>query len=346
MTMNPKDHFVVGLIIYTALLWGGIESRHGEFWITCILVITGLALYHTVVCSMTNFCAIWGSRLSCLVFPSWLVAYEYLRHAIVQSYDQSGFTFFSIGQAVPLLFVQQIAGITGFWSLTLVVGIAISLHLTLRRKRSIVRYLLFAAVALAAMLTSLTTFPRKQGSNQFDRTASVLTVPFPLSVSSLDAVSAFVNSLVESEGGCTILGAETMVSLNLTKDEVRFCPEDLLWQELSMRTGQSVLVGAWINLEGRDDRINAIVQIRDGRVVGAQSKHRLAPFVESQPLGTHALVSFGWIPEETVRNATPPKEAERLMAGFPKPQGVQTGVCYDIFLVRRTWKDSTRAMKS
>ena len=108
-------------------------------------------------------------------------------------------------------------------------------------------------------------------------------------------------------------------------------PDDLAWQDISRQGNCSVLIGAWVIVQGRNDRINAIVQIRNGDVVGVESKHHLVPVVESQTIGSRWLVNMGWVPKDAVRDVMSPGVAAEILKPFGKLQGIQSRVCYDIF---------------
>lgn len=235
---------------------------------------------------------------------------------------------------MPTVIARPLAAIGGIWLLSFVMAFLIWLvdFLFNRRQCRFVQ-----AISLCVLAALSWVFIAK---NWFDQAYSwdahkwLVTVPFPISSISAPAVFEFVSDAdsAAKKSAIFVLGSETMIAIRMKGGEIEFDrPEDEIWRDLSTRANRSVVVGAWLSLDGRDARINAIVQFREGKVAGIAAKHRLAPFVESQPLGTKSLISLGWLPEDAVRNATPPAEAEKLLRRFPKPHGVQTGVCYDIF---------------
>jgi apolipoprotein N-acyltransferase len=261
------------------------------------------------------------------------VLYEFTRYYATFLYDGSGLTFFSLGQFLPLGGLQ-LASVGGIWLLTFVTALLIWLivsvfHVGSTRTRSIACVASFGLLAIPVFAGDGMIYERDS-----EEEAVIMTVPFPVSFSSISAVKQFASDprLIADEESLTILGPETMLELRLIDGAITFNrPQDEPWKEVSTTRNCSVLIGAWIIMENRDDRINAIVQIREGEVVGVEPKHRLAPFVESQPFGTGSLVEMGWIPEDAVRDATLPGAANERLRCFTKPQGIQTGVCYDIF---------------
>jgi len=332
--MKFIDDFIVGIAIYAVMFWGLFECGGGGFLVIGSVLMVLFAIYHCIFCSIVKFQSYWKHQFSFLLIPSWVVVYEYSRHLVAYSYDESGLTFALIGQFTPTVITRSLAAIGGIWLLSFVMAFLIWLVVFFfnHRQRRYVQ-----AISLCGLAALPWVFIAK---NRFDHACSwdahnwLVTIPFPISSISAPAVFEFVAEAdsFEKESPIVVLGSETILAIKMEGGEIEFDrPEDELWQDLSTRANRSVVVGAWILMDGREDRINAIVQFSEGEVVGVAAKHRLAPFVESQPPGTKSLISLGWLPDDAVRNATPPDVAEKLLADVPKPHGVQTGVCYDIF---------------
>ncbi len=331
--MRLIDHFILGLFFYGCIFLGILESRGGSFWRIWILLSISFAAFHCVFMFFVSFHSAIKSRAGWFLVPCICVFYEFARHLVTFLYDGSGLTFFTLGQFLPLDGIQP-ASIGGIWLLTFVAAFLIWLIVSVfyavaTRARQTACLASFGVLA-TSLLTGVATINQGKVGDE----VAVMTVPFPVSSSSVSAVKQFASDArsITDDGPLTILGSETMLELRLIDRVITFLRhQDEQWKELSTTPNCSVVIGAWICMENRNDRINAIVQIRDGQVVAVEPKHRLAPFVESQPCGTGSLVKMGWIPEDAVRNATPPKVANELLSNFPKPQGIQAGVCYDIF---------------
>lgn len=331
--MTKLDHFIVGLICYGCIYLGILESRGGSFWRIWILLSISFAAFHCAFIAVVDIPAAIRAKVGWLLVPCICVLYEFTRHLATLFYDGSGLTFFTFGQFLPLGGLQ-FASTGGVWSLTFVSALLVCLIIS-SFSAGATRNLRIAYLASFGVLTIwFFTGVRATNGHGFDGDASIVTVPFPTSALSLPAVIQFASdrqSIADDEP-LTALGPETMLQLRLFDRDFTFVrSQDKMWREVLTTPKCSVLIGAWITLDDREDRINAVVQIRDGEIVGVAPKTRLAPFVESQPLGTDLLVALGWIPADAIRNATSPAEAEELLRDYPKPQGVKTGVCYDIF---------------
>lgn len=323
--------FVASLLVYCVVLAGVFTSHGGVFWrVGCLLAIS-FAVYHLVFVWLVNWRALLKSPAVCVLLPSAIVCYEYLRHCLVYFYDGSGFTLLVLGQFVPSAFGLQLASWGGIWLLSFWCGFLIALMwLTIDRNRRC-RTRVACGWLLTGLLAAFWISDSLASAVEGRSVATVVAVPLPVSQDSVAVVTSFVNDC-RLAGVPTVLAPETMLNLRMDRDTLLFDrPNDLAWLEISRQANCVVLVGSWIQVPGREDRINAIVQIRDGEVVGARSKLRLAPFVESRPLGTQWLENARWIPDVHIRNAMSPSDAQQWLGGFGRPENVQASVCYDIF---------------
>lgn len=332
--MRKYDDLVFGFIIYGAMFWGIAESQNSQFWMVYLLLVISFGIFHSLAITLLGVRNALASQHSWAVIPAITVCYEYLRHLVTWCYDGSGLTFFLVGQVVPLRLSRSFASVGGIWLLSFVFAVFVHqlwIALLFRKvtlRRRLFRLGLLLVASAVAIITPIVGRPKTE------ETSAVITVPFKLTQFAKPSVSAFISDVIRQlrNEELTVLGVETTGTLDLARNViVSNDVEASLWQELSERNNVSVLTGSWITLAGRNDRVNSIVQYRNGEIVGIEPKHRLAPFVESQPLGTESLISKGWIPKSAVRNAAPKADAEEFLRGFPRPQGVQTGVCYDIF---------------
>lgn len=332
--MKKKDQFVIALAIYGVLFLGLLEAHGGSFWrVWCVLSVP-FAFYHVVFTTCVSFRDALRSKAGIVLFPSVLVSYEYLRHGIALQYDGSGLTFCLLGPLVLMGLGRQLAAFGGVWSLTYAFGLMIALVVMAFESRRNWHWRIMIAISITLLVAACVFTNGASGRVISAEQAVVVTVPFAVSKQNASAVTAFVDDFRRMADGDTpyVLGAETMAEMKLENNRLYFAgPDDLAWQDISKQGNCIVLVGAWITVQNRNDRINAIVQIRNGEVIGVESKHRLAPFVESQPFGTRWLVNIGWVPEGAVRDVMSPDEAGEYLKPFGKVQGVQPGVCYDIF---------------
>lgn len=332
--MTKKDHFVTALLIYGFLFLGLFEAHGGSFWRVWFVLSVAFALYHVAFTICVSFREALRSKASIFLFPSVLVSYEFLRHGIALQYDGSGLTFCLLGQLVPAGLGRQLAAYGGIWSLTFALGFVIALVVMVLDWRRNWHWRSMSAFSIALLVAACVFSNRADDRVTSAEQAVVVTVPFAVSEQNVSVVTAFVDDSRRIADGDNpyVLGAETMVEMKLENNQLQIAESDALaWRDISKEGNCFVLVGAWINVKGRNDRINAVVQIRNGDVVGVESKHRLAPFVESQPIGTRLLVNMGWVPEDAVRDVMSPGEAEEYLKPFGKLQGVQPSVCYDVF---------------
>jgi apolipoprotein N-acyltransferase len=332
--MRAFDHFAVGVAVHGILFWGIFESRGGAFWMIYLCLVWTFSIFHALFFLSFDWRLIRQSRLALVLVPSIVVLYEFLRHCAAQLYDGSGLTFGLVGQFLPQVVCCQFGSYGGIWGLTYALAFFVWLVVSMIDRYRCRKPKILFLVFLALLSTSVAVFVRIPSIVKETEETSVVTVPFLLSTLNRSEVSKFLSDSkrLTGDNSMMILGVETAIHGQLTSGDFKISrTEDELWRQLSQDHQCSVLVGAWMSMVGREDRINALVQFRDGKVVCIEPKRRLAPFVESQPLGTQCLISMGWIPKDSIRNATPPDLAEVLLQDFPKPQGVQAGVCYDIF---------------
>ncbi|TWT56375.1 hypothetical protein [Allorhodopirellula solitaria] len=327
------SRFLGGLFLYGILFAGILLSKGGDLWVIWLLLTLAFAAFHAGV--MGAMSHMLGRSCSVItVLPFFIVFYETFRHAIAYCYDGSGLTFGSLGQTVPDGFGLQLAAIGGvsllsFACVSLLTGVVIASDGQRSRGDRLIGVGIIGFVVTAIVTSNSLSF-----RNAVTDQAAVVAVPLPLSSSSESELKSLIVQ-ARKDGDCeevTILGAETMIHLTLADGDLHLTrTNDRLWLDASSLEDCAVIVGAWVSVGRRSDRINAVVEIRDRKIVGIEAKHRLAPFVESQPLGTESLIQLGALPEGAVRDATPPALAEELLRWFHQPQRVKVGVCYDAF---------------
>lgn len=307
---------------------GPLDGAFGGVWL--LLVVVYAVFYAGVVHLFAV--AIRRIELRTVLCPFAIVMWEYLRHLAVRWHDGAGLTFCLLGQALAnddcLL---QSVDIGGVWLLSFLcvgVGIAIASWATLDLSiRFRIRLTVSVAIGAASAI-GYGLWRQKESAFDMARMTSLYVVyPDIPSPESLIVLNDWLEEWCSNnqQRDLAIVFPEACVAWNANSR----APEQAALLNLSKSLGATVVAGAWLPMdEGRNRNVCLI--LRDGVVQVVVDKLHLVTGVESNPIGTRALIRLGLIPPAAVRDVA----SVDLKDYSPWASGrlsIHPSVCYDMF---------------
>lgn len=331
LATDPLLQFLLALGFYAVAfqgLLGPLDGAFGGVWFILTIVFSSFQVGCVFLCSVL----VHSQALRVALFPFAVVSFEFLRHHATKLYDGAGLTFCLLGQASASdTSLLQSANLGGIWLLSFycsLLGAAIpawfcpAVSYQFRK-----RYTIFAVCLFAIGYTYGRVDIAGRDESPADDTVLAYVVSHRPDLGQLESISESIRHRNrQSEVRETfVVYPETCMTWNTdASNEVR--EAILLLSEIG---DVNVVLGVWIPFDSDSSR-NVSMIAKSGRVVATVDKLHCAPFVESQPFGTSALVSAGLIPRAAIRNIA---EAEPLDFAASNDQGskIAQSVCYDIF---------------